>query len=85
MKKKLFIISNESIYNHNGNFLCDNLDSKSIPEELNKNFEVHLIGRKSKKMRTKKIDIKNIKLISNIFSLPKILFQRIKKDKKNIY
>ena len=55
MKKKLFIISNESIYNHNGDFSCDNLDLKSIPEELNKNFEVHLIGRKSKKMRTKKI------------------------------
>ena len=82
MKKKLFIISNESIYNHNGNFLCDNLDLKSIPEELNKNFEVHLIGRKSKKMRTLKIDIKNIKLISNIFSLLKILFQSTKEDRK---
>ena len=48
MKKKLFIISNESI-SHNEKFYCDNIDLKSTPEGLNKKFDVNLLGRKSKK------------------------------------
>ena len=34
--KDLVIIDNEKIFAHEGNFYCDNLDSKSIPEGLNK-------------------------------------------------
>ena len=49
--KKLFIISNESIFNYEESFFCDNIDLKSTPEGLNNKFEVHLIGRKSKKIR----------------------------------
>ena len=39
--KKLFIISNESIYENNNQYFCDNIDLKSTPEGLNKNFEVN--------------------------------------------
>ena len=39
------------------NFFCDNIDIKSIPENLNKYSEVNLIGRYSKIDRSKKIDI----------------------------
>ena len=51
MINKLAIIDNESILKDNDVFYCDNIDSKSIPEGLNKNFEVLLIGRKSKVKR----------------------------------
>ncbi|MDC0426686.1 glycosyltransferase [Pelagibacteraceae bacterium] len=66
--KKLFIITNESIFNYKENFFCDNLDLKSTPEGLNKKFEVNIIGRKSKQIRSHKINIKNIKIYNNIFS-----------------
>ena len=47
--EKLFIISNESIFNYEGSFFCDNIDLKSTPEGLIDKFEINLIGRKSKK------------------------------------
>ena len=54
MKNKLFIITNESIYKKDSkNFLCDNIDLKSIPEELNKFCEVNIIARSSNKLRSK--------------------------------
>ena len=67
MTKKIYIISNESIYTENGNYFCDNLDMKSIPEALNKYSEVSILARKSKIKRSKKIDIKNIYIYGNIF------------------
>ena len=51
MKKKLFIFSNESISNQDGKFYCDNIDIKSTPEGLNKEFEVNLFGRISLKKK----------------------------------
>ena len=68
MKKKLFIFSNESIFNQDGKFYCDNLDIKSTPEGLNKEFEVNLFGRISSKSRSHEIKLKKIKLFDNIFS-----------------
>tara|TARA_B110001452_G_C14809121_1_gene282371 strand:- start:36 stop:203 length:168 start_codon:yes stop_codon:yes gene_type:complete len=55
MKNNLFIITNESIYHDkNDNFFCDNIDLKSIPEELNKYSKVSIVGRNSKKKDQKK-------------------------------
>tara|TARA_A100000164_G_scaffold318457_1_gene299560 strand:- start:42 stop:1061 length:1020 start_codon:yes stop_codon:yes gene_type:complete len=65
--QKLFIISNESIFKNNNEYFCDNIDLKSTPEGLNKNFEVNLIGRKSKAKRAFKINLNNIKIFSSIF------------------
>ena len=45
MKKKLFIFSNESVSSKDGKFYCDNIDLKSIPEGLNKKFEVNLFAK----------------------------------------
>jgi glycosyltransferase involved in cell wall biosynthesis len=67
MTKKIYIISNESIYTENGNYFCDNIDIKSIPEALNKYSEVSILARKSKIQRSKKIDIKNIYIYGSIF------------------
>ena len=58
MKKKLFIFSNESIFEQGGNFFCENIDLKTTPEGLNKKFDVHLLGRKSKKARPHEIKLK---------------------------
>ena len=66
--QKLFIISNESIYENNNKYFCDNIDLKSTPEGLNTNFEVNLIARKSKAERAFNINLKNIKIFSSIFS-----------------
>ena len=45
--KKLFIISNESIYKSENKYFCDNLDMKSTPEGLSSYFEVNIVARKS--------------------------------------
>ena len=60
MATQLFIISNESIYTRRGEFFCDNLDMKSLPEGLSNNFEIKLLARRSNKDRTHKINLKNI-------------------------
>jgi len=82
--KKLVIISNEKIFKNNEEFYCENIDMKSIPEELEKNFEVILIGRKSRNTLKNKINIKKIKISSSIFVF---LFNIVKnfKNKKNNY
>ena len=85
MKDKIIIITNESFYESEKNkFYCDNIDLKSIPEELNKFFEINIIGRKSNKKRSKKIELNKIKVFSNIFLY---LFEIIKqyKDKGSKY
>ena len=76
--KKLFIISNESIFNYEENFFCDNIDLKSTPEGLNSKFQVNLIGRRSKKIRSHRINIKNIKTYRNIFSYIVAIFRSLR-------
>ena len=65
--KKLIIINNEKISKEKNFFYCDNIDIKSIPENLNKNFDVKLIARSSNIKRDRKINIENIEVASNIF------------------
>ena len=78
--KKLFIISNESIFNYEGSFFCDNIDLKSTPEGLSSKFQINIIGRLSKKIRFHKINIKNIKTYSNIFSYIYGIFDSLKEQ-----
>ena len=84
MEKKLYIITNESFYNQDNNYYCDNIDLKSIPEGLSKYSETYIIGRKSNVFRSKKVEIQKIKILSNIFSY---LFSLMKsfRDKKSYY
>ena len=77
MKNKLFIISNESIFNSKKSFFCDNLDMKSTPEGLNQKFDIRVIARKSKKERSHKINLENITLCKNIFSFLFSIFKYI--------
>ena len=69
MKNKIFIITNENIYlNKDHDFYCDNIDLKSIPEELDKFFDINIIGRRSSSKRSKKINLKKINTFNNFFS-----------------
>ena len=66
--KKLFIISNESVYDYENSFFCDNIDMKSTPEGLKNKFDISIIARKSKIKRTHKINVQKIDIFKNIFS-----------------
>ena len=66
--KKLIIISNEKVSTSKEKIYCDNIDMKSIPEGLSKNYEVLMISRKSNIKRFHQINIEKIKLASNIFT-----------------
>ena len=79
MKNTLYLISNEKIFQNNEMFFCDNLDMKSTPEGLSKHFNIKIIARKSKVSRSQKIDLKNIKTFSNIFSY---IFEVVKLSKQ---
>ena len=80
MKNKLILITNESIYiDKNKNFFCDNIDLKSIPENLSKYTEINIVGRYSKIDRSKKIEIKNIYIFKSIFSYLFNIFQSLKR------
>ena len=76
--KKLFIISNESVFESENKYFCDNLDMKSTPEGFKSSFEVNIIARKSKKPRFHEIDIKSIISTTSIFSFLKELIKTTK-------
>ena len=38
---KLVLINNEKVSKKENKFYCENIDMKSIPEGLSKNFETH--------------------------------------------
>ena len=81
--KRLFIISNESIFESENKYFCDNLDMKSTPVGLSNNFEVSIIARNSKRSRSHEINIKNINLAGSIFSFLKEVIKNLKnKDSK---
>ena len=60
MKQPLVILINDKISKSENSLFGENLDSKSIPEGLSKNFQVELIGRSSSVPRPHEIKIKNI-------------------------
>ena len=80
MKKTLYLISNEKIFQNEEIFFCDNLDMKSTPEGLSKYFDVKVIARKSKISRFQKLNLRTVKTFSNIFSF---MFEVIKSSKKD--
>jgi len=84
MISNLVLISNESIFKEDDNFYCDNIDLKSIPEGLNKNFEVLMVGRKSRVKRSHKINIIKTRVASNIFIFLFFIFKTFK-SKENKY
>ena len=84
MERKLYIITNESFYNQDKDYYCDNIDLKSIPEGLSDYNETHIIARKSHISRSKKVEIQKIKISNNIFSYLLSLIKSFR-YKKNYY
>ena len=78
--KDLIIINNEKI-SKEVFYYCDNVDMQSIPEGLKNNFDVTVIARSSKKKRTRKINLQNIKIATNIFSFLNFILKTFKKNK----
>ena len=81
--KKLVIINKEKIFGRNNDFYCDNVDMKSIPEGLGKNFNTLVIARKSSIKRFHKINLRNIKIASNIFTFLFSIFKTFKDKEIN--
>ena len=79
----LTIISNESVFQDDDAFFCDNIDMKSIPEGLSKNFEILMISRKSAVKRSHQINLKKVRLASNIFAYLYNIFKTFKQKEKN--
>tara|TARA_B100000029_G_scaffold515096_1_gene620576 strand:+ start:5421 stop:6440 length:1020 start_codon:yes stop_codon:yes gene_type:complete len=77
--KDLIIINNEKISQIKNNYHCENIDLKTIPENLGKNFNVTLIARNSKIERSRHLNLEKIELSSNIFGF---LFNILKTFKK---
>ncbi len=68
-KENLAIVSNEKTQFDGKNYFCDNIDMKSIPEGLSKDFEIELFVRKSKFARTShKMNSNNIVISGGIIS-----------------
>tara|TARA_B110001454_G_C12703948_1_gene427792 strand:- start:424 stop:1467 length:1044 start_codon:yes stop_codon:yes gene_type:complete len=65
---KLVIISNEKTFSNKNKFFCNNIDMKSIPEGLNHHLETILIARKSYNKKFNEINLKGIKIFSNIIN-----------------
>ena len=81
--RKLVIISNEKISKDEDKFYCDNVDMKSIPEELSTNLNVSLIARKSNIRRSHQTDLENIKISSNIITFLFNIFKTFKYEEVN--
>ena len=79
--KKLFLITNESYYEKSGSHYCDNIDLKSIPEELTKYTEVNVIARKSDIQRTKLVKNFRIRIANNILSFLYFVLDSTKDNK----
>ncbi|KPU82110.1 hypothetical protein JI56_03490 [SAR11 cluster bacterium PRT-SC02] len=84
MIKKIVIVSNEKFYDSDGNFSCDNIAEKSLPDELKKKFQIEIIGRKSKFKRAHNLETKKIETYTNIFSYIQKIFDE-RKDNNSIY
>lgn len=66
MKTNLIILNNEKASENEGNFFSRNYNFKILPEGLNKFFKVEYIVRKSDRKENHKINLKKIKIASNI-------------------
>ena len=81
-EKNLVIINNEKILKEENNFFCENIDIKSIIEDLDKKFNVIFIARKVKELGNKrKINFSYISVASNIFLFLLNIFKTFKKEK----
>ena len=80
MLKNLNIISNEKISTYKNDFYCDNIDFKSIPEGLKKDFEINLFARSSVGKKSHNVKVNSIILASNIFAFINNIIKALKNE-----
>ena len=78
MPNPLVIINNERVFEQGNDFYCENLDLKVLPEGLNNYYKVCYIVRSSKNKKSQKINLKDIKVASNIFKFIYFIYQTLK-------
>ena len=78
MKESIVIINNEKCLEANKQVYCENIEMKSLPEGLGNFHQITYIARTSKIKRSHKINIKKIKIASNIFSYIYFIFKILK-------
>ena len=78
-KNPVIIINNEKVFKDGDNHYCDNLDMKVLPEGLNANHEVEFIVRSSKDKGSQPLNLRSIKVASNIFKFIYFIINTFKK------
>ncbi len=78
-KNPVIIINNEKVFKVGDNHYCDNLDMKVLPEGLNANHEVEFIVRSSKVKGSQPLNLRSIKVASNIFKFIYFIINTFKK------
>ena len=77
-KNPVIIINNEKVFKDGDNHYCDNLDMKVLPEGLNANHEVEFIVRSSKVKGSQSLNLRSIKVASNIFKFIYFIYKTFK-------
>ena len=66
MSINLVIISNEKFYIKENNFYCDNVAEKTLPDGLNKTFNIEVIARSTNLKRAHELTFKNVILFKSL-------------------
>jgi glycosyltransferase involved in cell wall biosynthesis len=80
-KNPLVIINNEKVFKQGGEYYCDNLDMKVLPEGLTAQHDVEFIVRGSKIKGSQSLNLENIKVASNIFKFIYFIINTFKKKR----
>ena len=81
--ENLVVLNNEKVSKQNGRVFTRNYILKRIPEGLNKYFNVELIARKSNLTENHELNLKNVKIASNIIQYIFFCISSFKKKKYN--
>ena len=81
----LVVVNNEKISRKNNKFFCRNFNFKILPEGLNRFFNVQYIARLSKTDEHHELNIKNIKIASNIIQFIFFLVSTFKNKNTKYY
>ena len=77
MKKNLIFIINEKFYNDENFFYCEHVAEKTIHDGLINDFDVKIVGRKSKTKGHHKLENKNIKSYSSLIPYLYEIYKKI--------
>ena len=83
--ENLVVLNNEKVSKQNGRFFTRNYILKRLPEGLNKHFNVELIARKSNSTENHELNLKNVKIASNIIQYLFFCISSFKKKNTKYY